>query len=120
MKKIIIPFDGEHFSKGAFSFVKDMQEMNPVLLTGIFLPEIDYARFFFFPTAFAGPVYMPVLHDFDEEEVEHNVSDFAMECEKNGIEYRVHKDVHDFSIAQLSTESRFADLMIIGSESFYK
>jgi len=120
MKKIIIPFDGDHFSKGAFSFVKSLHEMNPVLLTGVFLPTIDYARFFFFPAAFASPAYVPAMQYFEEHDVQSNVDEFARQCEKTGIEYRVHKNLYESSISHLSTESRFADLMVIGSESFYR
>ena len=32
----------------------------------------------------------------------------------------MHKDLYEFAIPQLTTETRFADLMIIGSETFYK
>jgi hypothetical protein len=93
MKKIIIPFDGGHFSKGAFSFASSLHEMKPILLTGVFLPEVDYARFFLFPTAFAAPAYIPMLEDFEVDEVEGNVEKFAQLCQKNFIEYRVHKDL---------------------------
>ena len=119
MKKIVIPFDGGHFSKGAFSFASSLHEKKAILLTGIFLPEVDYARFIFFPTAFAAPVFMAGVEDFEEEEVNNNVEMFAELCQKNLIEYRVHKDLFDSSIPQLSKETRFADLMIIGSETFY-
>ena len=77
MKKIIIPFDGSHFSKGAFSFANSLHEMKPILLTGIFLRAVDYARFFFFPTAFAAHAYVPMLQDFEEEEVENNIEQFT-------------------------------------------
>lgn len=120
MKKIIIPFDGGHFSKGAFSFANSLHEMKPILLTGVFLPEVDYASFFFFPTAFARPAYIPLVEGFDEEKVETNVEQFAQLCQNNFIEYRVHKDLYKSSIPQLTKETRFADLMVIGSEVFYK
>lgn len=120
MKKIIIPFDGGHFSKGAFSFASSLHEIKPILLTGVFLPQVDYAQYFFFPTAFAAPAYVPMMEDFEEEEVEGNVEKFAQLCQKNFIEYRVHKDLYEASIPQLTKETRFADLMIIGSETFYK
>jgi hypothetical protein len=120
MKKIIIPFEGKHFSQGAFSFAQSLHEIKPILLAGVFLPTVEYARFFFFPTAFAAPVYMPLMENFEEEEVGDNVEEFAQLCQKNFIEYRVHKDLYDFSIPQLTKETRFADLMIIGSETFYK
>lgn len=120
MKKIIIPHDGNHFSTGAFSFAKNLHAKAPILLTGVFLPSVHYARFFFFPSAFSAPMYVPSLENFEEGDVESNVNHFAMLCETNYIEYRVHKDLYESSIPQLSVETRFADLMIIGSESFYK
>ena len=120
MKKIIIPFDGAQFSKGAFAFARKLHEIRPILLTGVFLPKVDYARFFFFPTAFAAPVYVPVREDYEVEEVESNIEQFAELCKKNSIEYRVHKDLYEASIPQLVKETRFADVMVISSETFYK
>ena len=119
MKKIIIPFDGGQFSKGAFSFASSLHEIEPILLTGIFLPAVEYARFLFFPTSFAAPVFISGSEDFDEKEINSNVEKFSKLCQNNMIEYRVHKDLLDSSMAQLSKETRFADLMIIGSETFY-
>lgn len=119
MKKIIIPFNGGHFSKGAFSFAKSLHEIKPILLTGVFLPEVEYARLFFFPTAFAAPAFIAGIEDFEEDEVESNVEQFAQACQRNFIDYRIHKKLFDSSIPQLAKESRFADLMLIGSETFY-
>lgn len=68
MKKIIIPFDGNQFSKGAFSFAQSLHEIKSVLLTGVFLPAVDYARFFFFPAAFSAPAYIPLVEDFEEND----------------------------------------------------
>lgn len=120
MKKVIIPFSGGQFSKGAISFANTLHLIKPVLLTGVFLPAIDYARFFFFPTAFSAPSFIPVAESFEEDEVQENIDQFANYCQKNMIEYRVHKDLYDSSIPQLTKETRFADLMVIGSETFYK
>ena len=120
MKKIIIPFSGGEFSKGAISFANTLHAIRPVLLTGVFLPAVDYARYFFFPTAFASPAYIPMPEDFEEEEVLSSIHHFAEYCQKNMIDYRVHKDLNDSAIPQLTKETRFADVMIIGSETFYK
>src|SRR5450759_3916273 len=120
MKKIIIPFDGGHFSKGAFSFASSLHAIKPILLAGVFLPELDYARFIFVPTAFSAPGYVPLFENVKEGEVESNIQQFSDLCQKNSIEYRVHKDLSESSIPQLTRETRFADLMIIGSETFYK
>ena len=119
MKKIIIPFDGGHFSEGAFKLASILNETNPVLLTGVFLPEVDFAKIFFFPTAFAAPVYIPGAEEFEEKTIERNIKVFKELCQKNNIKYNIHKDLYDTSIAMLTKESRFADLMIIGSEVFY-
>jgi hypothetical protein len=120
MKKIIIPFDGGHFSKGAFLFAQQLHQSEPVLLTGVFLPEVDYARFLFLPTAFAVPGYLPLAERYEEKEVDKNIQHFSELCEKNFIEYRIHKNLLDSSIPKLTKETRFADLMILGSETFYK
>ena len=119
MKKIIIPFEGASFSRGAISFAAMLRKDSPILLAGIFLPKVDYARFFFFPSAFAAPAYIPVHEDVEETAIEKNINDFKTVCEKNNVAYRVHKDLYDSAIPQLTKETRFADLMIIGSEVFY-
>ena len=43
MKKIILISDGRNFSDAAFEFAKRLNELQPILLTGIFLPQTDYA-----------------------------------------------------------------------------
>ena len=56
----------------------------------------------------------------DAEEIKSVIAKFEKECQNNDIEYKVHKDYDDSSIATLIKESRFADLMLLGSETFYK
>lgn len=119
MKKIIIPFDGANFSQGAFLFAEMLNERNDILLTGVFLPKVDYARFFFFPSAFAAPAYIPVHEEFDKDVIEKNVKDFIALCEQKNIAFKVHNDLVESALPQLTKETRFADLMIIGSEVFY-
>ena len=89
-------------------------------MTGVFLSTVDYVRFFFFPSAFASSMYVPSLENFGEEGVEDAVGQFVQLCQKNSIQHLVHKDLYEFSISQLTKETRFADLMIIGSETFCK
>jgi hypothetical protein len=52
--------------------------------------------------------------------VQENIKRFGDYCIKNGIEYRVHKDFDDFALPELKKETRFADLLIISGETFYK
>lgn len=120
MKKMLLAFDGKHFSEGAFEFARSINELNPVLLTGVFLPQVNYANLWSYADGMNGPIFIP----FDEGETADtsaaNVERFENLCRKTNIEYRVHKDLTDFALPGLKKESRFADLLIIGSESFYE
>jgi len=121
MRKIILAFDGDNFSEGAFEFARQLNEQNPVLLSGIFLPQIIFSH----PLSYAkggkpGPVYVPLIKDEQTDTVEKNIERFKMLCLSNGIEHRVHKDFSDFPLHELKRETRYADLIILGSETFYE
>ncbi len=121
MKKIVIPFDGGHFSKGAFEFAIKLNQLEPVLLSGLFLPQVDYANLWSYSGGgMAGPVFMPLVEDADVEVITDNIIRFKAMCERNGIEHRIHENYFDFALPELKKETRFADLMIIGSEEFYR
>ncbi len=121
MKKIIIPFDGGNFSKGAFEFANKLNQFEPILLVGLFMPQVDYANLWSYSGGgMAGPVFMPLVEDADVEVIANNIVRFKNLCERNGIEYRVHENGFDFSLPELKMETRFADLLLIGDEAFYK
>jgi hypothetical protein len=120
MKKIILAFDGVHFSEGAFEFAKRMNAEEPVLLTGIFLPQASYANLWSYASANTDPFFIPLVEPDVTEIVQKNIARFEVLCQKNAVEYRVHKDFFDFALPTLKKETRFADLMILGSESFFE
>jgi len=120
MKKILLAFDGTNFSVGAFEFARKMNEVNPILLTGIFLPQASYANLWNYGDAMAGPLLVPVVESSEEEKMKKNIARFRKLCQDEGIDYRVHEDSFDFALPELKRETRFADLLIIGSESFYE
>jgi hypothetical protein len=119
MKKIIIAFDGENFSEGAFKFALKLHELKPILLTGIFLPVSTFANLWAY-TAVSGAAYMPILEENDRVTLNKSIARFEKLCQHNGIEYRVHEDTENFSLNELKKESIFADLLILGSESFFE
>jgi hypothetical protein len=119
MKKISLAFDGTHFSEGAFEFARQMNELSPVLLTGVFLPQIDYSNLWSYSAAAIGSSVIPLQEDEVAAEVEKNINRFETLCRQHGIEYRVHKDFYEFALPGLKKETRFSDLLILGSESFY-
>jgi hypothetical protein len=119
MKKILLAFDGAHFSEGAFEFVRRMTEMEPALVTGVFLPQVDYARLWSYTAGgIGGPLFIPLPDD--SEAITRNKERFETLCRQNNIDYRVHRDFNDFALPELKKETWFADLLVIGSESFYE
>lgn len=120
MKKILLAFDGKHFSEGAFEFARSINELNPVLLTGVFLPQVNYANLWSYADGMNGPIFVPFVEGETDEAAAANVERFQILCKKNNIDCRVHKDLTDLALPGLKKESRFADLLIIGSESFYE
>ena len=120
MKKVIIAFDGKHFSKGAINMAQYLNEHEPILLTGIFLSAVDYRDVIGVgAVGLGGPVFMPVLEKEDEVIIKESIEHFEEVCRHKGFEYRVHKDNELFALEELITETRFADLLIISGENFY-
>jgi hypothetical protein len=123
MKKILIAFDGTNFSEAAFQFACKLNELQPVLLTGVFMPQVDYSYLWSYATAAGagtGGMYVPLLEKEDADVVTENIKHFEEQCIKNGLKFRVHHNFYDFALPELKKESRFADVMILSGELFYK
>ncbi len=118
MKKILIAFDSKHFSEGAFEFARRLNLLHPILLTGVFLPQSELANLWSYADAGTG-MYFPVAETPDPALRLKQISHFEHLCLGSNIDYRVHEDLDDLALPSLEQESRFADLMIIGSEMFY-
>jgi len=120
MKKILIAFDGYRFSDAVFEFARRLNEKNPILLTGLFIPQVSYANMWIYTgTAVAGS-YVPALEEDEDEVVLQNIEKFKKLCIHNNIAFRVHKDYDDFALPELKQETRFADLLILSSEKFFQ
>jgi nucleotide-binding universal stress UspA family protein len=121
MKKIIIALDGNHFPHGAFEFAKYLNLENDVLLAGVFLSPVDYSKLLLYSGAEAAAM-MPgwFYKDDDDQLVLKNIALFTEACTKEGIGFRIHKDNNGMAIASLVEETRFADVLLVSSELFYK
>jgi nucleotide-binding universal stress UspA family protein len=121
MKKILLAFDGMHFSEGSFEFARSLHEKEPILLTGVFVPLANYAILWSYASASAavGMPAIPALEEDEIEEVQKNIERFKALCQKHNIECRIHHDYNDFAVPELRKETRYADLLILGSETFY-
>jgi nucleotide-binding universal stress UspA family protein len=121
MKKILLAFDGSNLSKGVLEFARVLNEKEPILLTGAFLAQVDYTSLWGNAGGgMAGAVAVPLQEGEDSEGVKERVRHFESYCVRHHIEHRVHKDFNDFAMPELKKETRFADLLIVGSETFYE
>jgi nucleotide-binding universal stress UspA family protein len=120
MKKILLAFDDGHFSIGAFEFARQLNDLRPILLIGVFIPQLSYANLWSYATGIPGNMPMPLLEEEDSEAIYKNIDQFKELCIKNSIAFKVHKDFNDMALTELKNETRFADLLIIGSDKFYK
>lgn len=120
MKKIIVAFDSAHYSAGAMQFVAELHRLEPVSLTGIFLPQIEYAALWSKSAgAFAGSLFVPLAEEAEAEQVHANIQQFEKFCQEHHIRFSVNKDFFDFTLNDFREETKFADLLVIGSEVFY-
>ncbi len=120
MKKILLVFDGTHFSEGSFRMVNFLNEMETSMVTGIFLQPIDYRDIVGYTgVGNASPITISPFQT-DTEVIKKNVERFESKCIHAGIEFRTHVDTDLFALEELQKETRFADLMIISTELFYE
>jgi hypothetical protein len=120
MKKVLIAFDGTQFSTGAFEFSKALNEIQSLLLTGLFMPQLSYANLWSYADAMMASLYVPLIDEEESSLVEKNIDLFKELCARNNIACRVHKDFNDFALPELKKETRFADLLILSSEKFFE
>lgn len=119
MKKVLIVFDGEHFSRAAFDFACRLNEQQPVLLTGVFLPSVDYMdMMIYYLGGFDAPLYYPAA-DTGTENIGATIAQFRASCEKHHIEHRVHEQIAGAIVEVIRKETRYSDLLLLSSDLFY-
>lgn len=119
MKKILLLCDGGHFPQGAFDMISNNYADTGCLITGVFLNSVQYANLVTFPMDPTGELLTTMLEE-DKILIEKNINLFSAACEKAHLEFSVHRG-HDFEIfPALRKETRFADLVLMSSELFYK
>ena len=76
MKKILLAFDGTHFSNGAFQFARQLNELEPALVTGAFLPQAQAANLWSYADGMSGPMFVPLVEERDTEVIKENIEKF--------------------------------------------
>lgn len=119
MKKILLAFDGTKFSMGAFEFARRLNDLEPILLTGVFLPQEDFSISWSYARGKEAS-FIPPVEPFVSEKVMENISSFEALCRQYGIEFTTHLHFHDLAMPELKKETRFADLLILGGQKFFE
>jgi hypothetical protein len=117
MKKIVLAFDDTNFSEGAINFACRLNEIEPVFIVGLFLPQAQIANVWSF--ASIGQTSIPLLEVEEAEQIQKNITRFEGICKQKNNPFRIHKDFFDLALPILTRESKFADLVILGSQTFY-
>jgi hypothetical protein len=122
MKKILLAVAENKLPESAFEFVGCLNEINPVSVTGVFLREIVYSLnpALAYYEGSGVPAYNPEAEKISQEELRKRIEWFKSSCQKNNIDYRIHNDTNDLIVQKLIKETRFADLLIVNTESFYQ
>jgi len=122
MKKILLAVAENKLPEGAFEFIRELNEINPVLVIGVFLREIIYTvdPAFSFYGMVGGVTYSAETEAIVKEDIQKRIDWFEKSCRKNKIEYRIHNDSDDLVVHELVKESRFADLLVVSAEAFYQ
>lgn len=121
MKKILLAFDGLHFSNGAFEFARILNEKKRIFLTAVFLPEVEFELLSeYSEVAIIGNLPIPLIERKDKVHLLKSIEKFKRLCELNLIEFTIHDDIKEYGLGELKKETTFADLLILGSETFFK
>jgi hypothetical protein len=89
------------------------------MITGIFIPQLSFSSLWSYSGGAFVPDVIPYAEETDSKVVQKNIQRFQKFCIDNDITYAVHKDFYDFALPELKKETRFADLLILSSETFY-
>lgn len=118
MKKVLLTCSGNAFSEGAFHFVRQLNERQPLLLTGVFLPEIVYTNLWS-DGGIPLPSYFPIV-DPEDEGMHAAMTQFETACQQHNIACRLHQGRTGLPQAEILEETRFADVLIVSSETAYR
>ena len=123
MKKFLAVFDGYKMSGSTLEYAIQLAKSANAHLVGIFLNEFFYHSFSTLDVMNTYRDYERVLNKLnkkDEEKRSKAALEFEKVCEREGVEFSIHKD-KNIAIQELKGESMFADLIIINEyETFTK
>lgn len=121
MKNIRLVIDAGHLSTDHIQFACYIASLTQSRLTAIFMQNAPYRQIPEMKMAFGAPftetITLKDLPDFKESQqlLQENQATFRAICERQGVHASVHENPCE-PLEQILAESRFADLMIVGSD----
>lgn len=115
----MVIFDGGDFPDAILNYIRNLHQEQSFLLTGVFLPSMDYAVV---ANHYYGKVNpLLTLEEYEEDAVliRKNMDQFSAFCEQHHIRHKIHQNLRRNIAEELQQESRFADLIILSSHHFY-
>lgn len=118
MKKVVLLSDKERLPAGAAEFAAMLNRQKPILLSGVFLPQVDYWNsLYYYSYGMAVPV--PYYPSAIADTAELAIGQFRAMCVDQQIEFRIQEKDYKNIRDELRTETRFADLLLFSNEAFY-
>jgi hypothetical protein len=121
MNKILLTYDGRHFSESVFEWARFIHSHHPIMATAVFLPEIDYIELLYsYGGVMTGPTFETDSLPVGDTTLQSHIEKFIGLCKEHKIYHKVHTDFTKHVGAEVREESRFADLMVMCSETYYE
>jgi hypothetical protein len=117
MKKAILISESKRFTKTVLNLVSDLSQS--FFIVGGFAHTLNYSELVK-TSAASNPTLVEDLIERDQETVDQNLLSFTEYCNRQLIKCRVYEEDYLLEIANLVTESRFADLLFISNRCFEK
>ena len=118
MRKITVAFEAPHFPEGAMRFIKEMNDAEQVIVTGVFLPgpvQTAYPT----PAAMSAGMLLPLTDEITSKQLNKSILTFKDFCTSHHIGYRFIKNTGDSGWPELKKQSRYADLIVLGSDVLF-
>jgi hypothetical protein len=120
MKKFLLVFEPPYFSMAAMEFARQHDEIEPVLLKGLFSSHLSMHNLWAGNDHAVGALFNSTMEDDPVHETSLQIDFFKEFCEKNQIMYSVQNDLFNYSLKELRLDTRNADMLIVVSSKVYE
>ena len=120
-KKILVAFDGLHYTENSSWFAIQMAKSTNSLLVGVFLHDLRYLNLTYSYGWDMPIVSYPDVSKIEKENkltLDNHIKQFSESCNLAGIQFKIHRD-SGVPLQALLEETTFSDLLIIDSHTSY-